>query len=82
MQSKLKRPRDTSQLAKRIVDLSTENAVDPVEGKKARSGRAGGMKGGVTRMNALSEQERVRLAKKAAEARWGKKADPSRKRSA
>lgn len=72
-----KRPRDTNQLAKRIVDISVGDVSD-VESKKAVAGRAGGLKGGKTRMDALTPEERSKLAKKAAGKRW-KKATPSRK---
>ena len=40
-------------------------------GKKG--GKAGGQKGGKARMESLTPEERKKLAKKAAAARWGKK---------
>jgi len=36
-------------------------------------GKAGGKKGGKNRMAALTPEQRRKLAKKAAKARWGKK---------
>lgn len=36
-------------------------------------GRKGGEKGGPARMKALSAQERSKIAREAAKARWGKK---------
>lgn len=77
------RPRDPSQLAKAIVDLSVGDVTEPAESRKAASGRAGGIKGGRTRMGGLTEEQRVELAKKAAAARWKKgAADRPKKRSA
>lgn len=76
--SKPKRPRDTNQLAKRIVDLSTGQAEeeDPDEGKDPAAvalGRKGGLKGGKARAKKLSAEQRKEIAKKAAAARWAKK---------
>src|SRR5438874_975478 len=67
-----KRPRDTNQLAKRIVDISVGEVSD-VESKKAASGRAGGLKGGKARAKRLTHEERVDIARLAAEARWKKR---------
>lgn len=75
-----KRPKEINQLAKALVGLATGEASDPKPSKKAAAGRAGGLKGGKTRMDALSPEERSKLAKKAAEKRWGEKAAPSRTR--
>ena len=77
MTIKPKRPRDVNQLAKLIVDISTGEVEDtsPDEGKNAKkvaSGKKGGVKGGVTRMEALTKEQRTDLARKAASARWGK----------
>jgi len=68
-----KRPRDPNQLAKLIVDLSTGQASEPSsESPKQRAGRAGGIKGGKARADKLSKEQRVEIARKAAEARWHK----------
>jgi hypothetical protein len=72
-----KRPRDTNQLAKFIVDLSTGEASEQQETPRMKSGRAGGLKGGKTRMEGLSAEQRRELAKRAAAKRW-KKPAPSR----
>lgn len=74
-----KRPRDTNQLAKMLVGLATGDQTDPLPTKKAIAGRAGGLKGGKTRMESLSAEDRSKLAKKASEARW-KKAAPVKAR--
>jgi hypothetical protein len=70
-----KRPRDTNQLAKLIVDLATGEAEepDPHRGKDPAAvalGRKGGLKGGKARAEKLSAAERSVSAKKAAKARW------------
>ncbi|OGT80377.1 MAG: histone H1 [Gammaproteobacteria bacterium RIFCSPLOWO2_02_FULL_61_13] len=78
MVSRPKRPRDTNQLAKLIVALSTGEAVEalPDAGKDPAAvlrGRSGGLKGGQARADALSARKRKQIAKKAASARWSKK---------
>ncbi|MEW5912247.1 MAG: hypothetical protein AB1814_06800 [Thermodesulfobacteriota bacterium] len=72
-----KRPRDINQLAASIL----EDATDPKpeapadDGKNPHAvalGRLGGQKGGAARAKKLSAKRRKEIAKKAAEARWGK----------
>jgi hypothetical protein len=78
MDKKPKRPRDVSQLAKMMVDiasgetetLSAERQKDPAA---VARGRAGGLKGGVTRMSTLVKSERIEMAKNAAQSRWKSK---------
>lgn len=77
MASNPKRPRDPNQLAKLILDIATGEEVDqnPDEGKDPAAvarGRKGGKKGGKARAEALTDEERSDIAKKAADARWGK----------
>lgn len=80
-----KRPRDTNQLARHIVDLATESEIseadDGSENKDLAAvslGRRGGLKGGKARAQALSTKRRKEIALKAAKARWGaRKDDPS-----
>lgn len=69
-----RRPRDTNQLAKFIVDISTGQIEEPKETAKMRAGRAGGLKGGQKRMAGLSAEQRRELAKRAAAKRWKKPA--------
>lgn len=66
------RPRDTNQLAKMIVDLTTGDETEKPESVKAQSGRKGGLKGGKARAAKLSPEQRSAIAKKAAETRWTK----------
>ena len=68
-----KRPRDTNQLAKMIVDLTTGEETEPEMSPKARAGQLGGLKGGKARADKLSPEERSAIAKKAAEKRWNSK---------
>ena len=74
-----KRPRDTNQLAKAIVDLSTGEAEEPnpEEGKDPAAvalGRKGGLKGGKARAAKMTKKQRSEAARNAALARWSKKA--------
>lgn len=68
------RPRDTNQLAKRIVDLATGSVVDerPESPTPAQEfARSGGLKGGRARADALTPEKRREIAQKAAAKRWG-----------
>lgn len=73
-----KRPKDTNQLAKNIVDIATGETNDTVSSDDAKTaaqvlGRLGGLKGGKARAKALTKEQRHEIAKKAAAARWGHK---------
>ncbi len=76
MAKSIKRPKDTNQLAKSIVDLATgqvEETNEPVPVKNAAAvalGRLGGLKGGKARAAKLTAKKRSAIAKKAAAARW------------
>lgn len=67
-----KRPRDTNQLAKAIVDIATGKVEDVEVTRIAESARAGGEKGGPARAAALSPRRRSEIARNAAAARWQK----------
>lgn len=74
-----KRPTDSNQLAKLMVDIATgqtaDSWVDPATGKNAAAvalGRLGGIKGGAARAASLSPEMRKTIAQKAAAARWKK----------
>jgi hypothetical protein len=71
-------PKDPNKLAYEIMRISTEEP----EPQKERSeiskylseiGRKGGLKGGPERAKRLSKKERIKIAREAARARWGKK---------
>lgn len=73
-----KRPRDTNQLAKFIVDLATGEVEMPKteDGKDPAAvslGRKGGLKGGHARAKKLTAEQRKKIAEKAARTRWDKK---------
>jgi hypothetical protein len=67
-----KRPRDTNQLAKYIVDLSTGDEQEPELNVKQKAGHLGGIKGGKARAAKLTPSERKAIAKRAATVRWSK----------
>ena len=69
---KPKRPRDTNQLAKLIVDLSTGDVSEPEMSSKAKAGQLGGLKGGNARAEKLTSEQRSAIARKAAKQRWSK----------
>ena len=77
--TKAKRPADTNQRAKSIVDIATGESKDNLKEtdlvKLAASamGRKGGLKGGKARAASLTPKRRAEIAKKAAAIRWGKK---------
>jgi hypothetical protein len=78
MATKPKRPRDTNQLAKFIVDLATgeQSEFKPAdEGKDPAAvalGRKGGLKGGKARAESMTAKRRSEVAKKGAKARWAR----------
>ena len=79
-----KRPRDPNQLAKWIVDHSTEDKPDefivptktvtPVDlsSYMAAIGRKGGQIGGKRRLKTMTKEQRRKVAAKAARTRWAK----------
>lgn len=75
-----KRPRDPNQLAKLIVDIATGQVEDTVSTKKRMSvrGRSGGLKGGNVRARLLTQEQRIDIARLAAQARWKKKPTSSK----
>lgn len=78
MSKKPKRPRDTNQLAKFIMDAATGEADLPENqdtGKNPAAvalGRLGGLKGGKARAESLTPAQRKKIAQKAAKSRWKK----------
>lgn len=67
-------PKDTNKKAKSVVDQATGND-EPILSAAQILGRQGGLKGGKARAASLTKKRRVEIAKKAAAARWGSKAD-------
>jgi len=68
---------DANQLAKSIVDQATDQSDSEAPPKKNPAavalGRLGGLKGGKARAKKLTKKRRAEIAKKAAQARWGKR---------
>lgn len=71
-----KRPRDPSELAKQVFDIGIGETADTVSESKRHPSkrRAGGLKGGKARAKSLTGEQRQKIARKAARARWN--ADP------
>lgn len=75
---RLKRPRDTFELAKLVGDIATgqvkdeQPTVDDVRRVMSMLGKIGGPKGGRARAESLSKRQRSLIAHKAAMARWKK----------
>jgi hypothetical protein len=78
MAKRSSKPRDTNSLAAAIVAQSTDpqdKGTDPYEGKNPAAvelGRLGGLKGGKARAAKLTAEERSRISRKAAKARWSR----------
>ena len=66
-----KRPRDSNQLAKFIVDTATGDEPTAPTATEIRARKAGA-KGGPARAKALTPVERSKIASTAAQARWKK----------
>lgn len=66
-----KRPRDPNQLAKAIVGIATGEISETSDSINEPS-RKGGLKGGQARARSLTKEERAAIARKGAQARWGK----------
>ena len=61
----MQRPRDFNQLAKRVVDIGTGQAADGPPAQPSQKA-----KGGHARAAALTPEQRRKIARKAAAARW------------
>ncbi len=72
-----KRPRDPSQLAAFIVQMSTGELPPEVRPEKNAAavelGRLGGLKGGKARAESMTPEKRKEVAQRAAAKRWSKK---------
>jgi hypothetical protein len=69
-----KRPTDTNQLAKRVIDIATseEPEIPAKDPAAVALGRRGGLKGGKARAEKLSPEQRADIARRAAQSRWGR----------
>jgi hypothetical protein len=84
-----KRPRDLNQWEKLMVHIATSIAVDkqPMTGEQEKDraavarGRAIGSKGSEARVEKLSPEERLALARRAVQARWNRPLRQNRRSS-
>ena len=70
-----KKKKDINVLASGIIQGATKAQEPDLQGKNLAAvtlGRLGGLKGGKARAAKLSPEHRKEIAKKAAQARWGK----------
>jgi hypothetical protein len=78
MQKRSRMPRDTNQLAHKVLQIAIGEDVEkpkPDDGKDPAAvalGRKGGLVGGKARWKGVSKRKRAELARKAAKARWRK----------
>jgi len=74
METRKRRPRDPVQLAKLIGDIATGQVEDREQDNRNPAavalGKLGGAKGGKTRTEKMSKEERQELARHAAQIRW------------
>ena len=74
--NKHERPKDVNQLARHLVEVSTEVPALPtpfaLSEYMAGIGRKGGKIGGKRRLKTMAAAERKKVATKAAKARWKK----------
>jgi hypothetical protein len=69
---------DMNQIAARVVAQATHGEFAPIPQERPKNraavslGRRGGLKGGVARAAVLTPEQRSQIAKKGADARWGK----------
>jgi hypothetical protein len=79
MAKKPKRPKDSNQLAKFIVDMATDDSETETLPETEKNpaavalGRLGGLKGGKARARKLTPEQRKAIAARAAQTRWEKK---------
>lgn len=73
MTDRPKRPRNANQLAKLIVDVATGDIENEAPPAKSAPQQRGGKVGGAKRAKSLDNATRSRIARKAAQARWGNK---------
>ena len=72
MAKRTKMPTDLNQRAKAIVDLATRDEDDEPLPEKDEAKAAGGRKGGRTRADTLTADQRSEIARNAAQARWNR----------
>jgi hypothetical protein len=75
-ETRKKRPRDPIQLAKLIGDIATGQVEDCEQDNRNPAavalGKLGGAKGGKSRAERLTPEQREKIARKAAQKRWSR----------
>jgi hypothetical protein len=74
MPKRSKKPADLNRLAAAIVDHATTDEAPEPESQRSRAGRIGGRKGGKTRAERMTPEERSDAARHAAKTRWSSNA--------
>ena len=64
--------KDFTQVAFAVVQQAVGEVPKPTKTPRQENSRKGGLKGGASRMNSLTSDEKTDLAKKASAARWKK----------
>ena len=67
-----KRPQDSNQLAKLVVDIATGEVSETEETPQVERARKAGKRGGPARAEKLTPEQRTEIARGAARARWDK----------
>jgi len=76
MQKRSRMPRDTNQLAHKVLQIAIGEDVEPAKADDGKDpaavalGRRGGLKGGKARWKGVSKKKRSEIARKAAQSRW------------
>jgi hypothetical protein len=79
MQKRSRMPRDTNQLAHKILQIAIGEDVEPEKPEDGKNpaavalGKLGGPKGGKARWKGVPKKKRSEIAQKAARARWSKR---------
>lgn len=68
-----RRPADTIGCAVKVMKIATGEEDDERRDPGKAYARKGGLKGGAARAKKLTKARRAEIARKAAQARWGKK---------
>ena len=72
MAKQSKKPADLNRLAAAIVGEATDGKASSPESPQAVANRLGGRKGGKSRAEKMTAEQRSQAAKKAADARWSR----------
>lgn len=74
--------KDFTQVAHAVFQRAVGEASETQLSERQQAGSKGGTRGGKARMQTLTDEQRVELAKRAAAARWNREAAPDSKAGA